>query len=105
MRVCDATFGKHLPLRGRCYSPRSNTQYSGGVRRGTQAIADSPAHSSISARLLATKTAVQVVDLAADEDYVERRHRSIAAAVELGGTRTVLAVPMLKERELVGVLI
>src|SRR5262249_4561834 len=34
--------------------------------------------------------------------YVERRDAAMIAAVELGGVRTFVAVPMLKEGELVG---
>ena len=34
--------------------------------------------------------------------YIEERHPAVVAAVELGGVRTFLAVPMLKENELVG---
>ena len=37
------------------------------------------------------------------EDYTERRHPSAVAAVELGGVRTVLLVPIVKEDELIGV--
>jgi len=39
--------------------------------------------------------------LAADQAYLER-HPQTVAAVELGGVRTFLAVPMLKEGELIG---
>jgi two-component system, NtrC family, sensor kinase len=56
----------------------------------------------VGVRMVATKSAVQVTDLAADPDYVKRRSPFIVAAVELGGVRTVLAVPMLKENELIG---
>ena len=35
--------------------------------------------------------------------YTEQRNPSYVAAVELGGVRTLLAVPMLKENELIGV--
>ena len=52
--------------------------------------------------MVATKTAVHVADLAAEQAYIERRDPPIVAAVELGGVRTFLAVPMLKENELVG---
>ena len=52
--------------------------------------------------MVSTKSAVQVTDLAVDQDYIERRSPFIVAAVELGGVRTVLAVPMLKENELIG---
>ena len=104
VRVCDATFGGIYRYEGGANHllATHNTPVA-----FVEALNQSPSNrptSSISARLLATKSAVQVVDLAADEDYVERRSRSIVAAVELGGTRTVLAVPMLKENELVGVL-
>jgi class 3 adenylate cyclase len=53
-------------------------------------------------RMVASKGVVQVVDLAAEPAYVERRSSMHVAAVELGGVRTALAVPMLKENELVG---
>ena len=53
---------------------------------------------------MASRSAIQVADLAADQDYVERRSPRVVAAVELGGVRTILAVPMLKENELVGAL-
>ena len=104
VRVCDATFGGIYRYEGGANHllATHNTPVA-----FVEALKQSPSNrptSSISARLLATKSAVQVVDLAAEEDYVERRSRSIVAAVELGGTRTVLAVPMLKENELVGVL-
>jgi two-component system, NtrC family, sensor kinase len=52
-------------------------------------------------RMVATKTVVHVTDLAADKSYIERAP-SVVAAVELGGIRTFLAVPMLKESELIG---
>jgi signal transduction histidine kinase len=51
----------------------------------------------------ATKTVVHVADLATEEAYTERRDPSYVAAVELGSVRTFLAVPMLKENELIGV--
>ena len=44
---------------------------------------------------------VQIADLAADESYIERNPR-VVEAVELGGVRTALVVPMLKEKELIG---
>ena len=55
--------------------------------------------------MLAAKTVLHVHDLAADERYTKRRDPNIVAAVELGGVRTFLAVPMLKDNELIGALI
>jgi GAF domain-containing protein len=56
---------------------------------------------SIAARVLETKSVLHVADLAADQDY-ERRSPPAVAAVELGGVRTLLAVPMLKDNEVIG---
>jgi signal transduction histidine kinase len=47
---------------------------------------------------------VHVADLAADEVYVSERFPAAVSAVELGGVRTLLAVPMLKENELIGAI-
>jgi class 3 adenylate cyclase len=52
-------------------------------------------------RMVTTKSAIHVADLAADQSYLER-HPQTVAAVELGGVRTFLGVPMLKEGELIG---
>ena len=48
-----------------------------------------------------TKQAAQVADLAATQSYAERKP-TIVPAVELGGVRTALGVPLLKDNELIG---
>jgi adenylate cyclase len=55
--------------------------------------------------MLAAKVILHVEELAADERYTKRRNPNVIAAVELGGVRTFLAVPMLKDNELIGALI
>jgi GAF domain-containing protein len=55
--------------------------------------------------MLAAKTVLHVYDLAADERYINRRDPNVIVAVEQGGIRTFLAVPMLKDNELIGALI
>ncbi len=57
------------------------------------------------ADMLTAKTVLHVDDLTADERYTNRRDTNIIAAVELGGVRTFLAVPMLRDNELIGALI
>jgi class 3 adenylate cyclase len=52
---------------------------------------------------LRAKRPVQIPDLAATESYIER-HPGMVEAVELAGIRTGLAVPMLKDDELVGII-
>jgi two-component system, NtrC family, sensor kinase len=54
-------------------------------------------------RVLATKQPVQVLDVLADETYLQGYPGMIAVA-EHGGARTLLQVPMLKEDELVGTI-
>src|SRR5262249_14277526 len=51
-----------------------------------------------------TKRPAQAADLAATSAYAERHPQSVAA-VELGGVRSVLAVPMLKDGEALGVIV
>jgi transcriptional regulator with GAF, ATPase, and Fis domain len=55
-------------------------------------------------RLLSTKSVVHIEDWAAEPSYVERRSPAMVVAVEEGGVRTGLFVPMLKENELIGVV-
>jgi GAF domain-containing protein len=52
-------------------------------------------------RTAITKQPVQVPDVLADQAYLER-YPGMVAVAELGGARTLLQVPMLKEDELVG---
>ncbi len=52
-------------------------------------------------RVLQTKQAVQIEDASADQGYSERDPMRVSA-VELGGVRTILDVPMLKENEVIG---
>jgi signal transduction histidine kinase len=54
-------------------------------------------------RVIRTRQTVHLADLAATQAYAER-HPVTVEAVELGGVRTTVAVPMLKENELVGAI-
>jgi len=55
--------------------------------------------------MISTKAVVHIADLAAERRYVEKSDPNVVAAVELAGIRTAVAVPMLKENELVGAII
>src|SRR5262249_38668149 len=52
---------------------------------------------------ITTKQTVHVSDLSATRPYAERV-ATVVAAVELGGIRTTVAVPMLKDNELIGAI-
>ena len=55
-------------------------------------------------RMAITRTVTHVVDAADDPDYTGRTDPTVVAAVELGGVRTYLAVPMLTEGKMIGVI-
>ena len=61
-----------------------------------------PHPKSLFGRIVATKKLVHTIDCAAEQVYTEKLDAVYVAAVELGGVRTVLGVPMLKENELIG---
>jgi two-component system, NtrC family, sensor kinase len=100
VQLCDANFGNTYKREGDGFAlvATLNTP---------PAFADYRKRSPIGASttslrgLLAAKTVVHVTDLAADRNYLERIPETVAA-VELGGVRTFLAVPMLKENEFIG---
>ena len=54
-------------------------------------------------RVAATKKIAHIIDVSTLQSYRDR-HPFIVAAVELGGFRTILGVPMLKEGDLIGVI-
>ena len=60
-----------------------------------------PPPQSPTARMIETKSVTQIADLAADQAYAAR-DPAFVDGVEVGGIRTLLSVPMLKEDKLVG---
>jgi GAF domain-containing protein len=60
-----------------------------------------PAPGTGLALLVSSRSVVQVADVTTEQAYIDR-HPLFVSAVELGGFRTFLAVPMLKDNELVG---
>ena len=104
VRICDAAFGSIYRWKGEGFlivATHHNTPaaFVEVQRHSPYVRPRNPG--SMFARMVATKSVIHVADLAAHQDY-ERRSGPIVAAVELGGVRTVLAVPMLKENELIG---
>jgi GAF domain-containing protein len=103
VRICDATFGdifrwEDATLR-LVASYKTPAAFAEMLRRSPVI---SPGHGSFTRRMLETKTRVHIADLSVDPLYLERKSAQIGAAVDLGGVRTVLAVPMLREGELIG---
>ena len=97
--ICDAKFGNIYRWDGEFSHllAAHNTPPALAEVRRRSALRPSLIH-----RMLETKTATHIVDVAVDPDYVERRTPGAVAAVELGGVRTFLSIPMLQENELIG---
>jgi GAF domain-containing protein len=102
-RFCKAKFGSlHLREGGRLRLVAAHNMpapFSKAHNRG----AFEPAPGGGLERAMKSKRPVQIADLAAIEAY-SQRHPSVVEAVELGGIRTVVAVPMLKDDEPIGVI-
>src|SRR5262249_42891868 len=64
-----------------------------------------PSQENPIAQMLKGDAAIHVADLAEDERYLRKLDPEVVAAVDLGGVRTFIAVPMLKEQKLIGIVI
>ena len=103
-RLCEAKFGNLYLHEGGALSivashnvPPAFTEAQ--LKRGPF----HPAPDSTFAEVVRTKQMAQLADLAATQRYAER-HPVAVDAVELGGIRTTISVPMLKDNELIGII-
>jgi GAF domain-containing protein/CheY-like chemotaxis protein/HAMP domain-containing protein len=102
VRICDAKFGNIYRWEGGVGSlvAAHNTPAAFADARRRSPFGGGTA--GIIGRMVSAKTAIHIADLTTDQAYIERSNPATVAAVELGGVRTIMAVPMLKENELVG---
>ena len=104
VRICSAKFGVLALSEGDAFravalhgAPRAYAE----VRRREPVMRFGPG--TATSRVTKTKQPVQVADIRAEPAYANDPQR--LAFLELGGARTILAVPMLKEDEVVGVIL
>ena len=104
-RICDATFGNLFLCEGtifRAVAVHSVQSFSDNMRRNP--VIDLRDHPGIPLdRVANTKQVVHIPDLGTDQSYIGR-DSGIVTLVETVGARTFVAVPMLKEGELIGVI-
>jgi class 3 adenylate cyclase/putative methionine-R-sulfoxide reductase with GAF domain len=100
VRICDAAFGNIYRWDGETSSlvASNNTPPAFADYRKRSPIFRS---GTPTGRMVTSKTVVHITDCATSQDYVDR-DPAMVAAVKLGGVRTFLAVPMLKDDELIG---
>ena len=106
VRICDAKFGNIYRWEGdalRLAASHNTPQAYAEHRRRSPLRFDQMPESL--RRMVATTAPIQVEDILALSDDVEKRNPVVVAGAELGGIRTVLNVPMLKENKLVGAFI
>ena len=100
--ICDATFGNIFRWNGEAFHLVATHETPSAFAEARRLSPIHPSPTSHFGRLVATKSLVHTPDLAAEKQYVEERRPAYVEAVELGGIRTFLAVPMLKDNELIG---
>ncbi len=101
VRICEAKFGNIYRWDGDALHlvASHNTPAAFAEQRRREPFRPSPKNSV--GQMIATKTVVHIPDVVASEAYIEREPVTVAG-VDVAGIRTFLAVPMLKENELVG---
>ena len=102
VRICEATFGNMYLRDGEVFRIAAAHNTPPPLLEHRRRI---PLERPTSAfgRMVRTKEVVHVADLLADPMYADREPE-VVTGVELGGIRTLLIVPMLKEKDLIGAL-
>jgi signal transduction histidine kinase len=105
VRICEAKFGFMNRYDGNTWKVAA---VHGAVPAYTEYLQQQgykrPGRETVVARIARTNQTVHIADLAASRGYVER-DPVVVAAVEIGGVRTMLGVPMLKEDKLIGAIL
>jgi GAF domain-containing protein len=101
-RLCEANFGNMYLRNGETFqlAAAHNTPLALVEERRRAPLRG---RGAALARMFETRQVVHLADLSVEQAYLKRNPETVAA-VELGGVRTVLWVPMLKEDEMIGFL-
>ena len=103
VRICGASFGVLFRWDNEAWHAAAMygvpPAFAEFWRRGPQR----PGPRTALGRVAVTKQAVHITDVTAEPAYIENESIFVAA-VKLGGFRTILNIPMLKEEELVGAI-
>ncbi len=99
-RICDARYGNVYRLQGDALHLVASHNTPPALVEARRVVRLNPKLPF--GRMAATKAAVQVADIMAEAAYVVGRDPRLALPIEIGGARTVLVVPMLKDGEVIG---
>ena len=103
VRLCDAKFGTLYLYNAGDFSIVATHNAPPAFAEARRRAPIRPGPGSSLDGVIRTKQAVQIADLAASPGYVQRSP-PVVDAVDLGGIRTTVAVPMLNDNELVGAI-
>ena len=103
VQVCDAKFGNIYRWDGDGLHLLATHNTPRAFAESRRNLPFRPGPHTPTGRMVATKSVTHVADLAAERGYAERDPLYVES-VEVGGIRTLLSVPMLKENELIGAL-
>ncbi len=103
LRICQARFGFMLRYDGEAYHTMAALcpvpEYAQEMKRGPLR----PDPDSALGLVARTGQVAQIADITAHRLY-KKRDPVLVAGAELGGIRTIIAVPMLKDRQLIGAI-
>jgi two-component system, NtrC family, sensor kinase len=102
VRICDAKFGNIHLWDGDALHLVASHNFPPAFAEARRRLSNRPNPKSSLGRMMATKAVVHVADAAEEPGYAKERDLGAVVAVELGGVRTALYVPLLKENELLG---
>jgi GAF domain-containing protein len=103
LRLCDARFGNIYRWDGEVANLVASYNTPAALIAARKSLPLRPQPDEPLGRIIASNAPEHIADLAAERAYAERKP-AITQAVELGGIRTLLAVPMRREDELIGAL-
>ena len=104
VRLCDAKFGNIYRWDGEAMHLVASHNTPPAYAEERRRVPFRADQNTGFGRMIGMKTAVHVADIRAEAPYIEG-HSGAVAASELGRVRTFLAVPMLKENELIGAFV
>ena len=102
-RICEAKFGTMYFREGDAFRAVAMHGAPPSYRASRLHALVRPGPNTALTRAVQTRDVVQIEDVTADRGYSERDPMRVSA-VELGGVRTLLSVPMLKEQEVIGAI-
>ena len=103
-RLSDAKFGNIYRLDGDALRLVATYNTPAAFAEFRRKAPFRPDTESLIGRMVRTRAIAHVADAAQQQGYINRSNPSLVASVELGGVRTYLAVPMLKDGEMLGAI-